>query len=174
MSFKKPIEASSSAVRGSTAELLVQLAVIPRTLSLAGQRLSDEQLHFKIEPEAWSINDILAHVRACADVWGKSIRSMLTEDHPTLRYTSPRGWMRKSGYADLPFETSLQAYAHQREALLAHLGSLKPDEWLRGATFTGTTRGKEQTIASYAQRIVDHESEHGRQIDDILQTLSGR
>jgi len=32
---------------------------------------------------------------------------------------------------------------------------LKIEDWSRGATFTGTVRGREQTILSYAQRIAD-------------------
>ncbi len=39
--------------------------------------------------EDWSAKDILAHLRTCADVWGKHIVIMMMQDHPTLRYISP-------------------------------------------------------------------------------------
>jgi hypothetical protein len=34
---------------------------------------------------AWSPNEILAHLRACADVWDGGIQAMIERDHPTLR-----------------------------------------------------------------------------------------
>ncbi len=42
-------------------------------------------------------------------------------------------------------------------------------DWLRGATFTGTTKGREQTVLSYAQRMVQHEIEHCEQIEKLLE-----
>jgi hypothetical protein len=114
------------------------------------------------------VNDILAHLRACADVWGKSILAMVAQDHPTLRYVSPRTRMKKTNYAALDFHASLQAFAQQRAELVKALSNLDAAGWLRGATFTGTTRGREATVLSYARRITDHEREHCEQLEAIL------
>jgi hypothetical protein len=54
------------------------------------------------------------------------------------------------------------------------LKALSTEDWSRGATFTGTTRGREQTIFSYAQWIVDHEAEHLAQLETILQAIPTR
>ena len=55
-----------------------------------------------------------------------------------------------------------------RSDLLQALKTLGGEAWSRGATFTGTTKGREQTIFSYAQRIVDHEKEHLEQLAKAL------
>lgn len=147
---------------------LALLATTPRRITTACLDMDELQLRSTPEPDAWSIHEILAHLRACADVWGAGIIAMLTQDHPTLRYVSPRTWIRKTHYLELPFHASLEAFAQQRDELLKTLRALERDEWSRGATFTATTRGREQTILSYAQRIAQHENEHCEQIETRL------
>lgn len=153
-------------------KLLDLLAIAPKLFAKVGRNLSQEQLKRKLMADEWSASDLLAHLRANADVWGKSIRDMLLKDHPTLRYVSPRGWMTKSGYCELPYEISLKAYEKQRDELISSLRSLKANEWNRGATFTGTTRGKEQTIKDYVRRIVEHEQVHCQQLEEWVQAMT--
>jgi hypothetical protein len=148
--------------------VLKALAAAPRRLTTLSRGLDEARLRARPEGEDWSVQDILAHLRACAVVWGGSIEKMLTQPHPTLRYVSPRGFMRQTDYAALPFSVSLPAYAAQRRALLKLLQPLAPADWARGATFTGTTKGREQIVLSYAQRLVSHEAEHLAQIEMML------
>jgi hypothetical protein len=117
------------------------------------------------------VNDILAHLRSCADVWGKSIMTMIAEDNPTLRYVSPRTWIRKTDYPEQEFRISLQAFAKQRHQLLMSLKALAIEDWSRMATFTGITKGREQTIFSYARRMAEHETQHVDQIESILNSI---
>jgi hypothetical protein len=149
-------------------QLLESLAATPRRLEALSRDLDDALLSFRSDEATWSANDILAHLRACADVWGGSILAMITQDHPTLRYVSPRTWMKKTSYPELDFHTSLQAFTQKRAELLQTLQVLKGADWSRGATFTATTRGREQTILSYVRRIVDHEGEHCEQLEALL------
>ena len=150
------------------ATILRALGAAPRRLTKLTASLDAPQLSHKPSAADWSLNDILAHLRAAADVWGKSILTMIAQDHPTLRYVSPRTYMRKTNYAALDFRVSLAAYSQQRKELLAVLKPLAPKDWARGATFTATTKGREQTLLSYAQRIVSHEAEHLEQIEALL------
>lgn len=149
-------------------ETLHLLAETPYRIAALSHGLADGRLQDKSDEESWSVNDILAHLRACADVWGKSIITMMQQDHPTLRYVSPRTWMKKTNYHQLPFYESFAAFVKQREELLRILQALPGEAWARGATFTGTTRGREPTILSYAQRLARHENEHCEQIEALL------
>src|SRR3954462_12426492 len=149
-------------------QLMRALEELTGYLETATHGLTDARLHARPRADSWSANEILAHLRACADVWGGSIVAMIEHDHPTLRYVSPRTWIRRTRYTELPFEASLQAFVAQRAALVQALASLAVDDWSRGAPFTGTTRGREQTILSYVRRIVDHEREHREQIEAAL------
>jgi uncharacterized damage-inducible protein DinB len=151
-------------------ELLRALAETPRHLAALARGLDDDRLQRRPGADDWSANAILAHLRACADVWGGSIITMIEQDRPTLRYVSPRTYIRKTSYTTLPFQASLQAYTAQRTELIRVLAALVPADWSRGATFTGTMRGREQTIPSYARRIVDHEQAHRAQIEATLRS----
>jgi DinB superfamily len=149
-------------------EVLQLLAETPRRIASASTGLENARLHFKADDKAWSANDILAHLRSCADVWGKSILAMIAQDNPTLRYVSPRTWMPKTDYLTQEFHLSLQAFATQRTDLVQSLKALAIEDWSRTATFTGTVKGREQTIFSYARRIAVHENEHCEQIEALL------
>ena len=152
-------------------EILTLLGETPRRLTLMTRDLENAQLQGKPNKDAWSVNDILAHLRASADVWGKSIVAMISQDHPTMRYVSPRTWLRKRDYPTQEFHISFQAFARQRDDLLKLLTPLTLEDWSRGATFTGTTRGREQTVFSYARRIIDHETQHLDQIEEVLNVI---
>jgi hypothetical protein len=148
--------------------ILKALAGTPRQIARVARGRDDRQLHRKPAPDAWSARDIVAHLRACAAVWGRSIDRMLTEDHPTIRYVSPRGWIKKTNYLEQSFDDLLRAFSEERGALLESLRALDPADWSRGATFTGTTLGRSGTVLSYARRIADHEMHH---LDQFRRTL---
>lgn len=154
--------------------MLTVLAETPPRLASLTNGLETARLQTKADQDSWSANDILAHLRSCADVWGKSILAMLAQDHPTLRYVSPRTWIKKTNYLEQEFHTSLQAFINQRNDLLAALKPLAIEGWSRGATFTGTTRGREQTVFKYAQRIADHETQHLDQLVDTLNAIQAQ
>src|SRR5215510_3037054 len=88
-------------------ELLTQA---PLRLQKATRGLQTTRLYLRSEVEPWSVSDILAHLRACADVWGSSIIAMITRDNPTLRYVSPRSWMRKPMYLEQEFTAALESF----------------------------------------------------------------
>ena len=148
--------------------LLKLLSQSPRRISAASKALEDSRLYFRPDDKSWSANDVLAHLRACADVWGKSIMAMIAQDHPTLRYVSPRTWIRKTDYPDLEFRPSLDAFTRQRRELLKSLKTLELAGWARGATFTATTTGREETVLSYVQRMALHENKHCGQVETLL------
>src|SRR5215510_498293 len=151
-----------------TESVLRLLAATPRRIASLSRDVEISKLHFRPHPDSWSANDILAHLRACADVWGKSIVEMITRDHPKLRYISPRSWIRKTDYLELEFQGSLKDFTDQRRELLRALKGLAIKDWSRSATFTATTKGREQTVYNYACRIAEHENKHCDQIEAVL------
>jgi hypothetical protein len=149
-------------------EYLSRLAATPQRLSDLSKGADHTQLHCRSAEEPWSANDILAHLRTCADVWGQSIQAMITQDHPTLRYVSPGGWIKKTNYPELVFQAPLAAFTRQRGELLDVLRALPNQDLARGASFTGTTSGREETVLRYARRIAQHEDAHCLQIAALL------
>lgn len=153
-------------------QVLSLLAETPPRLATLTADLTPAQLCTAAAPGQWSANEVLAHLRACADVWGNCIMTMLAEDHPTLRAVNPRTWIERTDYRELDFESSLRAFAMQRADLLAVLESLAPEDWSRTATLIGAGRPLHRTIlADYADPMVRHERTHIKQIARIVKTI---
>ena len=152
--------------------VLAQLTVTPQRLIALSAGVEEARLQATTDEAPWSANDILAHLRACVDVWTKSMDAMLTQDHPTLRYVSPRTWIHKTKYREQPFHESLQVFIAQRAALLEKLQALPLGSWSRGASFTGTTQGKNHNVYTYARRMALHEHGHLEQIEELIKNLS--
>jgi uncharacterized damage-inducible protein DinB len=153
-------------------QVLALLAATPPRLAVLTSGLDHAQLHIAPDHDTWSVHAILAHLRSCADVWGKSILAMIAEDNPTLRYVSPRTWIRKTDYLEQAFQDSFQAFDKQRTDLLTSLSALAGEDWTRAATFTGTAKGRSQTVYSYALRIAEHELQHLDQIESVLNAIA--
>lgn len=147
---------------------LTTLESTPRRIAAATNVIESTRLHFRADESDWSANDILAHLRACADVWGKSMVAMVEQDHPTLRYVSPRTFIKKTGYLALDFQPSLLAFTAQRNALLVWLKGLSPEQWLRSASFIVNTQGRNHNVFTYAQRMAQHELVHCEQIEALF------
>ncbi len=94
---------------------------------------------------------------------------MIMQDNPTRRYVSPRSWMKKPEYRDPSFEAALESYTQERQRFIGALVALDEDGWRRRGTFTGTSpRQRDQTVFSYADRIVSHEQPHLDQVEALL------
>ena len=152
-------------------QVLTWLAATPQRIAALTAGLAPAQLRTAPDHDAWSANDVLAHLRACADVWGDCIAAMIAEDGPTLRAVNPTAWITQTDYSALEFSPSLRAFAAQRADLLAVLEPLPPEGWSRAATVTGAGKVLERTVLDYAQRMVRHERPHVRQVERIVTTF---
>jgi hypothetical protein len=152
-------------------QVLSLLAATPPRIAALTAGLVPAQLQTTPNHDEWSANDVLAHLRACADVWGNCIVAMIAQDTPTLRAVNPRTWIRKTDYLEQEFQPSLHAFATQRTDLLAVLEPLASAGWSRAATVTGAGKVLERTVHTYAQWLAGHERPHVKQIERIVNTM---
>jgi hypothetical protein len=157
----------------TTEQVLSLLAATPQRIAALTAGLPPAQLRTTPNHDEWSANEVLAHLRACADVWGNCIAAMLAEDTPTLRAVNPRTWIKQTDYREMEFRPSLRAFATQRAELLAVLEPLPREGWSRAATVTGAGRVLERTVLFYAQWLARHERPHVKQIARIVATHKG-
>lgn len=145
----------------------------PRLADLTSS-LAAVQLHTAPGAGKWSVNDVLAHLRACADVWGGYyIMTILAQDNPTIKARNPRTWIKNTDYREQDFPSSLRAFTKQRKELLAVLESLSPKDWARTNTLIGAGKPLQQTLLSHADGLARHERAHLKQIELTLNTLKG-
>lgn len=151
--------------------ILALLAAAALRLAALTADLTPAHLRAAPAPDEWSANDVLAHLRACADMWGACIVATLAEDRPTLRAINPRTWINETDYLQLEFLPSLRAFTTQRAELLAVLAPLPPEGWSRAATVTGAGKPLERTVRFYAEWLASHERPHIKQIERIANTM---
>lgn len=152
-------------------EVLTLLRETPPRIAAVVAGLAPALLHAAPAPDAWSANEVLAHLRSCADVWGNCIAAMIAEDMPTLRAVNPTTWINQTNYRDLDYEPSWSAFVTQRAELLAVLEPLPPEGWSRMATVTGAGKALERNVLFYAQWLARHERSHVKQIGRIVNTI---
>lgn len=145
-------------------QFLKLLAEAPRRIAAAKDGVAESRLYERTDVEPWSVNDILAHLRASAVVREKFIQFMLTQENPTLRYISPRTYIKKTNYLELAFPDSFQAYKRQRHELLNTLENLSVKEWSRSAII----RDRPETVFTYVLYLTQHETAHCEQIEELL------
>lgn len=151
-------------------QLLTVLTETPRRIAALTVDVPDAVL--RVAPaDEWSANDVLAHLRACADVWGSNIEAMLAEDKPTWRAVNPRTWIKSTDYPTRKFQPSLRAFTEQRSKLLVVMQALSPVEWSRTAIVLGGGAPYEPTLLDYAQRLARHEPPHVKQIARVVRVM---
>jgi len=149
-------------------QVLAQLKEQPETIAALTSGLSRDRLHGLRSSDEWSVNDVLAHLRSCADMWGKYIAMIVAEDRPTFRAMNPTTWIKSTNYPELEFAPSLRAFTKQRDELLALLRPLPHAAWSRSAMVTGAGRPRERTVLEYGRWLANHERSHVKHIEHIL------
>ena len=152
-------------------QILDILAGDPPRIAALTAGLAPAQLHTPPGPDAWSANDILAHLRACSDVWGGNILKMLAEENPTLVGVNPRAWIKKTDYLEQEFQPNLHAFSTQRAGLLAVLESLPAEGWSRTAKLTAWGQVYERMVLREADHLARHERSHVKQIERLVKSL---
>jgi hypothetical protein len=83
-------------------QLLTRLKEQPEAIAALTAGLPRSRLHTPPRGGEWSVNDVLAHLRSCADMWGKYIAMIIAEDHPTIRAMNPTTWRSAQGVNATP------------------------------------------------------------------------
>ena len=152
-------------------QTLTLLAATPERFATLSAGLAPAQLRMRPSPDEWSATEVLAHLRACADVRGSALLTILDGETRTLRAFNPLTWIEQTDYRDLDFAASLQAFTAQRATLLATLRALEPEGWARSVIVTGAGKPLTRDARHYAQWLAIHERPHVKQMARICATL---
>jgi hypothetical protein len=153
-------------------QILTILKETPPRLAKITAGLTPAQLHTAPSVGEWSANEVLAHLRACNEVWGGYyIMAILVQDNPTIKAINPRTWIKNTDYLEQKFQPSLRAFAKQRKRLLAVLEPLPAKDWTHTNTLIGAGKPLQQTLMSHADGLARHERAHLKQIERTLNAL---
>ncbi len=155
-----------------TAQQVLELlaATVPR-IEVAISGLTPAQMHTAPSPGEWSLSEVLAHLRACADVWGGCMLAIGVDGQRTIRAINPLTWIKSTDYLELQFPALFRAFSEQREDLLSGLEGLPPNAWGRVSTITGAGKTLERTVLLYGRWLAGHERSHLKQIERTCEAV---
>jgi hypothetical protein len=155
-------------------EIMAILPETPRRIGSLTEGLTAAQLRASPEPDAWSVNDVLAHLRACHDVLGGNILRIVAEEAPAWKGMSPRAWIKNTDYPGWEFAPAFAAFEAQRAELLDVLEPLPMATWSRTATVTGML-GETRLYSAryYGSWMAAHERAHWKHIAQIIAGARG-
>jgi hypothetical protein len=149
---------------GKEDPLRVQAGTIAKIERLV-KRAPAAQLRKKPAPGKWSVNEILAHLADAELVTSYRMRSILGAPGTAMAAYDQDKWAESQNYARHDPKMSLHVLRTLREANLALLKSLRPEQWKHFGVHA--ERG-EESIHRIAQMMAGHDINHLRQIEAIL------
>jgi hypothetical protein len=155
-------------------DLIQQMAATPASLAHLVAEASDQQLD-AAAPGEWGARTILAHFRddeyLCMRV---ALERMLADDHPEVRFVEGADWEPGRNRTRERKDWLLADFALQRQASIAILRMLRPEDRQR----RGTSDGREFTVEQFAATWVRHDREHIAQLEralgETLETVRAR
>ena len=137
----------------------------PKEIAAAVSGLPDQVLRYKPAPDKWSVTEILAHLADAEIVLAWRMRSILGSPGTSIQAFDQDAWVAAGRYGQRDPRKCLEQFRVVREANLALLKSLSPDQWKHFGMHA--ERGQE-TIEHITRMMAGHDINHLRQIEGIL------
>jgi hypothetical protein len=116
-------------------------------------------------PEKWSVAEVMAHLADVEIVIGWRMRSILGAPGTPVQAYDQNAWVIAGHYDKRDPRKSIELHRIVREANLALLKSLSPDQWKHYGQHA--ERGQE-SIEHIVRMVAGHDVNHIRQIERIL------
>src|ERR1700683_1189744 len=149
---------------GGKKTLTVQSAA-PRKLERLIKSVSTAKLRKRPAPDKWSVSEILAHLAETEIVGGFRMRLILGAPGTPIAAFDQDAWVISGHYNKRDPRKSLEQFRVLREANLALLKSLTPEQWKHYGMHA--ERGQ-ATIEHITRLYAGHDINHLQQIEAIL------
>lgn len=137
----------------------------PKKLARLINGVSAAKLRKRPAPDKWSAAEILAHLADAEIVIAWRMRSILGAPGTPVQAYDQNAWLMAGRYDKRDPRKSIELHRVVREANLALLKSLSPDQWKHFGQHA--ERGQE-SIEHIARMIAGHDINHIHQIERIL------
>jgi DinB family protein len=151
----------------SAAEIQPAISLLTKTPQLIQTLLGDlpgELLHWKPQPDRWSISEVLAHLAALEQVYAERVVRMVAEDSPPIMKYDLAGAAARGEYSRGSAEEHLEHFTRARRSSLAILTGLPASAGCRTGVHSelGTI-----TLAQMLNEWANHDLGHLRQIAEL-------
>jgi hypothetical protein len=149
---------------GNQKPLTIQAAT-PSKIERLLKGVPAAKLRKRPAPEKWSVAEIVTHLADTEMVMGCRVRMILGEPGTTLQPFDQDAWAVAMQYGKRDARKSLAQFRGFREANLALMKTLTPEQWKQ--TGMHPERG-ELTVEKIALMVAGHDINHMGQIECIL------
>lgn len=150
-------------------EPLAAQAATPKKLARLIKGVPVSKLRKRPAPDKWSVAEILAHLADAEIVGGFRMRFILGAPGAPIIAFDQDSWAASGHYNKRDPRKSLETFRTVREANLAMLKSLAPEQWKHYGMHS--ERGQE-SIEHMVRMFAGHDLNHLRQIEAILRNKS--
>ena len=140
-------------------------AAAPARLAKLLKGVSPAKTRKRPAPGKWSIAEIVAHIADTELVGGYRIRAILGAPGTQIIGFDQDAWVTALHYDKRDLKKSFEQYRALREANLALLKSLTPEQWKQHGVHN--ERGPE-TVETIVKMFAGHDINHFQQIERIL------
>jgi hypothetical protein len=140
-------------------------AAAPARLAKLLKGVSPAKARKRPAPDKWSISEIVAHIADTELVGGYRIRAVLGQPGTPIIGFDQDVWVKALHYDKRNVNNSLAQYRALREANLALLKSLTPEQWKHAGMHN--ERG-EESVETIVRMFSGHDINHFEQIERIL------
>src|SRR5271154_3746816 len=140
-------------------------AAAPRKLERLIKGVPAAKLRKRPAPNKWSVNEIVAHLADVEIVVGFRMRLILGAPGTPIAAFDQDSWVISGHYEKRDPRKSVEQFRVAREANLALLKSLAPEQWKHYGMHA--ERGQE-SIEHFVRLIAGHDLNHLQQIERIL------
>jgi DinB superfamily len=144
---------------------LKMLAAAPAKVAKLLKGVSPARARKRPAPGKWSIAEIVAHIADTELVGGYRIRAILGQPGTPIIGFDQDSWVTALHYDKRDLRKSFEQYRGLREANVALLKSLTPEQWEHHGMHS--ERGKE-TVETVVRMFAGHDINHIQQIERIL------
>jgi hypothetical protein len=137
----------------------------PKKLTRLIKGVSTAKLRKRPAPDKWSVAEILAHLADVEIVIGWRMRSILGSPGTPVQAYDQNAWVTAGHYEKRDPRKSVELHRVVREANLALVKSLSPDQWKHYGQHA--ERGQE-SIEHIVRMVAGHDINHIRQIERII------
>ena len=140
-------------------------AAAPARLAKLLKGVSPAKARKRPAPDKWSIAEIVAHIADTELVGGYRIRAILGAPGTQIMGFDQDSWVTALHYDKRDLKKSFEQYRALREANLALLKTLTPEQWKHHGMHS--ERGAE-TVETIVRMFAGHDLNHFQQIERIL------
>jgi hypothetical protein len=146
------------------AELLERYRRGAELVAVAITGAAGPELDFKPAPNKWSVRQIVAHLADSEAVTVARLRSVISEENPTLIPYDQNAWAERTDYDKRKPSQALDTMRHLRADNYALLKDLPEETFARTATHT--RRGK-MNLLDLVRLFAEHAENHAMQIRNV-------